>query len=192
MAQVERGLLWARSLGPSLDRPGAVEGASFGEIGAERSGELAAAMGSTSTEAVRGRLHGGERAHAWWLEGRIVCYCWATTGSICIGEMDTRLRLPAGETYLFECATLPSHRGRGLYTSLLVAVCGALGEEGLRRAWIGADLPNVASQRAFASAGFQPALASAKTGATVRWSPPAGASPELAAAARALLDGPCR
>jgi ribosomal protein S18 acetylase RimI-like enzyme len=192
--EIERGLLWTRELSSSLDPP-EIEGARFGEVEAGQADEPAAVMDGVGPEEVVARLTTGDRAFAWWLDGRIVCYCWTSTGSACIGELDTRLVLPPGEAYLWNCATLPAYRGRGLYTRLLLATSSRLGRDGLTRAWVGAGLPNRASQRAFASAGFQPVLGVFHVAlgrlAWTRWHGALGASPALVGAARALLDGRC-
>lgn len=59
---------------------------------------------------------------------------------------------------LWDCATLPAYRGQRLYPALLSHIVGELRAAGLRLAWIGANTENVASQKGFLLAGFQPVL----------------------------------
>jgi len=62
----------------------------------------------------------------------------------------------SGDGYIWHCATLPQHRAQGLYAALLSCMTSVLRGEGVQRVWIGANLENVASLRAFARVGFQP------------------------------------
>jgi ribosomal protein S18 acetylase RimI-like enzyme len=146
-------------------------------------------------ELVDERLERGSRAFAGWEAGELVCYGWVSTGSECIGELATMLRLAPGHAYVWDCATLPAHRRRGLYTELLRVIVARLGAEGLLRLWIGASLSNGPSLRAFASAGFTPVLVvtHARLGGlcwtrTHGWEAAAG---PLVTAAREALDGRC-
>jgi ribosomal protein S18 acetylase RimI-like enzyme len=62
------------------------------------------------------------------------------------------------EAYIWDCVTLPTYRGRGLYSALLAYMLAELREAGVRRTWIGASLDNQASIKGFMNAGFQPAI----------------------------------
>ncbi len=63
---------------------------------------------------------------------------------------------PPGDAYIWDCATLPDYRGRGIYPALLLYILDELRADGLHRAWIGADTGSVASQKGIIRAGFQP------------------------------------
>jgi ribosomal protein S18 acetylase RimI-like enzyme len=129
-----------------------------------------------------------------WSGDELASYCWLSTRRQRVGELARVLVLPDGESYVWDCATLPRFRGRGLYTHLLRTIVGTLRAEGQRRIWIGTATANAASLRAFASAGFRPAvtmtvLRIAGRGITIRFGAVPGAEPELVAAARHVLAG---
>jgi hypothetical protein len=60
-----------------------------------------------------------------------------------------------GEAYIWDCATLPAFRGKLLYSSLLTYILSELCVQDLCRAWIGADLDNIPSQKGIVRAGFR-------------------------------------
>jgi ribosomal protein S18 acetylase RimI-like enzyme len=159
----ERGGLWVTDLAPdeaprfSLPALGAGK-VLIGEAGAETAGELAAAMGGWDPDEVAARLAGGKRCFTATVDGAIAAYGWVTPQGEWIGEMDRAVRLDGDEAYIWQCATLPAHRGRGLYKALLAAMLAALAREGCRRVWIGCALANAPSVRAFAAVGLRPVV----------------------------------
>jgi GNAT superfamily N-acetyltransferase len=108
----------------------------------------------TLAESTTKRLESGRQCYAAWMAGQLAAYGWVSFEDEYIGELNLRLKLLAGEAYIWDCATLPAYRGKRLYSALLVYILGELRAQGLCRAWIGADLDNVASQRGMARAGF--------------------------------------
>jgi RimJ/RimL family protein N-acetyltransferase len=100
-------------------------------------------------------MSGNRRCFAAWHEEQIVSYCWISQQREHVGEMERVIHLQAGEAYVWDCATLPHFRRRGLYTALLGFINRALAAEGLRRIWIGANLENEPSRRAFDTVGFR-------------------------------------
>jgi ribosomal protein S18 acetylase RimI-like enzyme len=194
---LERGALWA--LDPRADGPppdggdGGDPEVRFAPVGPPGAGALAAAMGLPEADVVA-RMARGSQALALWRGEQVVSYCWVSTGRERVGELARDLVLPAGESYIWDCATVASFRGRGLYTRLLRAIAAALAGEGLRRVWIGASSTNQASHRTFATVGFRPAIAVvslrvAGRGVIVRLAGARGADPALVEAARHLLTG---
>jgi ribosomal protein S18 acetylase RimI-like enzyme len=128
------------------------------------------------------------------VDGEIAAYCWISTRRERVGELARDLALPAGESYVWDCATVPRFRGRGLYTSLLREIASTLSGEGQRRVWIGASSTNEASNRTFARVGFRPAAAVvsvrlAGRGVIVRLEGARDADAALVAAARRVLTG---
>jgi ribosomal protein S18 acetylase RimI-like enzyme len=168
----------------------------FAEVHESEAPALAEAMGGDdqgiTAERVRRDLGRQRRCFVARREGQIASYCWISLGQEYVGEMERVLELLPGEAYIWNCATLPDYRRNGIYTALLGHIMTRLSEDGLQRVWIGADLENEPSHRAFASAGFRPAafftylrlwrfygfLASA----------PSGAAPQHLAAARRLFQ----
>jgi ribosomal protein S18 acetylase RimI-like enzyme len=154
---------------------------------------LAAAMGVAESE-VLARLARGCRALATWQGDEVASYCWISVHREHIGELARDLSLPAGESYVWDCATVARHRGQGLYRSLLRHIAETLTGEGQRRVWIGASSTNEASNRTFSTVGFLPAasvvsLRLAGRGVIVRLRGAPGADPALVAAARRALTG---
>jgi ribosomal protein S18 acetylase RimI-like enzyme len=190
---VERGALWALDLpapGPAPDVP---PGIRFGEVDIDGAAALAAAMSVAEQEVVsRWRL--GCRVIGAWHGEEVAAYCWLSTRRQWVGELARDLVLPPGDSYVWDCATVPRFRGRGLYTSLLRTIVRMLAAEGQRRVWIGASSTNRASNRAFGSAGFTPAVSAialrlAGRGVLLRIWGAADADSELVGAGRRLLTG---
>jgi hypothetical protein len=75
------------------------------------------------------------------------------TLSASIGELALAFDLPAGDRYLWDFATLPEWRGRGIYPRLLRTIIDQEGEDG-RRFWIIHAPENAASGSGIAKAGF--------------------------------------
>jgi GNAT superfamily N-acetyltransferase len=88
--------------------------------------------------------------------GLVVAYGWLSSGPEWIGELGLELRPAPGEAYVWNCATLPAHRRKGLFSAMLRAIAAQARREGLVRLWIGSvEIP---AQKAVGGAGFVPAL----------------------------------
>lgn len=193
---LERGAVWALDLpagGPAAAGPG---GARFAELGPDGDAALAAAMAVPEVE-VDARRRRGCRVIAAWQGDDLASYCWLSTGREHVGELARTFALPAGDTYVWDCATVERFRGRGLYTALLRAILDLLAAEGGRRVWIGAATTNRASNRAFESAGFRPVLAVnsfrlAGRGLLFGFRPDPAAGAALVDAARDVVTGRVR
>jgi ribosomal protein S18 acetylase RimI-like enzyme len=85
-----------------------------------------------------------------------VAYGWVTLGEERIAEVEGTIRVGPGEAYIWDCATLPAWRGRGLYPALLRAIAQDLAAEGLEWVWIAARRENRPSLRGFEKAGYVP------------------------------------
>jgi GNAT superfamily N-acetyltransferase len=130
----------------------------FGEAAPADAAEVATAMGLADPDAARARFTAGSRCFTARVAGEIACYGWVSWGSESIGELECELRLRPDEAYIWDCATLEPFRQRGVYGALLRRIAATLRAEGVNRLWIGASTSNEPSLRAFASAGFQPAV----------------------------------
>ena len=120
--------------------------------------DLAPALATStglSPEGIIRRLESGRQCYAAWAGEQAVAYGWVSFESEEIGELNLRIRLLPGEAYIWDCATLPAFREKGLYSALLSHILGELRAQDLCRAWIGADYDNIASQKGMARAGFQ-------------------------------------
>ena len=118
--------------------------------------ELAAAMGFGVDEVVE-RL-AWSRCYLGRLEGTIATYGWVSEVDTGLGEIHSTFRPPAGEAYIWHCATHPAFQGRGLYTALLRHVTRDLKAAGTRAAWIATMEENQPGGRGVQRAGFHPVL----------------------------------
>jgi ribosomal protein S18 acetylase RimI-like enzyme len=154
----ERGTLWATDADiapqPSTPRAEVV----FRAAGPEAAEPLAVAMGISSSAEAALRFTSGRRCYVAWDGDRIVAYGWASRGSECVGELERTFHIAPDEAYIWDCATLPEYRGRGLYSALLAYLLAELRDVGVRRTWIGASLDNQASIKGFMNAGFRPTI----------------------------------
>jgi ribosomal protein S18 acetylase RimI-like enzyme len=130
----------------------------LGEVPLAAVGELAYAMDLPNPEIALQRFAGSRRCFAAWAEDRVAAYCWVSQTPDFIGELEHEIRLPPGEAYIWDCATLPAFRRKHLYTALLNHLTNELRAEGLQRVWIGSSLDNRPSMRAFSRSGFQPVV----------------------------------
>ena len=128
----------------------------FRPAGQESLSFLAEGMDGDAAKEILRRFETGRRCYAAWAGEELAAYGWVSLEEEQIGELRLRLRLLPGEAYIWDCVTLPAFRQNYLYSALLVYILGQLHSENFCRAWIGADLENIASQRGIARAGFKP------------------------------------
>lgn len=100
------------------------------------------------------RLKAGKQCYVAFVENEVAAYGWVSFVEEHIGELNLRVRLLPGEVYIWDCATAPEFRGKHLYSGLLSYMIQEMSSQGFCRAWIGADLDNVLSQKGMARAGF--------------------------------------
>lgn len=115
--------------------------------------DLLARLARLEMAEVRRRLDEGHRPYVAWLDGCPVAYGWVATRTAHIGELDLTITLPAEDRYLWDFATLPAWRGRGVYPRLLQSILTAE-SSGAERFWIIAAPENRASSAGIAKAGF--------------------------------------
>jgi GNAT superfamily N-acetyltransferase len=140
---------------PALPRRPAAASAAREPVTIEQAVPPAALVGVTDAEIAR-RLTDGHVPFVARVGGEVVAFGWSATTRAHIGGVDLTLALAPDERYLWDFATHPEHRGRGLYPLLLQAI--------LRRQeaeadwfWIGHDAANGASRRGILKAGFREA-----------------------------------
>jgi GNAT superfamily N-acetyltransferase len=125
------------------------------EIGPSAAGVVIAAMANEG-DLVMPRLERSCRCFAGMLGDEVVAYGWVSTGAEWIGELGLEIRPAAGEAYIWNCVTLPAHRRRGYFGTLLRHLTGTARREGVPRLWIGSV--DGGAERAVAAAGFLPVL----------------------------------
>ena len=123
--------------------------------GVERDADVLHPLAGLAAQEIAARLGAGHRAYVARLDGTPVAYGWVATLAAAIGELDVAFALPPGDRYLWDFATLPAWRGRGLYPRLLQAILAQEGNDG-RRFWIINAPENRASAAGIAKAGFRP------------------------------------
>jgi GNAT superfamily N-acetyltransferase len=111
---------------------------------------LAGCTGLEPVELER-RAAGGSQAYLAWLDG--IPAGWGWSASRTYRFYGQALPLAPGERALWDFATLPARRGRGIYPRLLQAILRI--ETGAERFWIGHAAGNAASQSGILKAGFQ-------------------------------------
>jgi GNAT superfamily N-acetyltransferase len=102
------------------------------------------------------RVRAGHRPYVANIDGQPVAYGWVATREASFGGGRVRFDVPVSYRYLWDFATLPAWRGRGIYPRLLQAILREEAAEA-ERFWILHEWFNIASQRGIARAGFQAA-----------------------------------
>jgi GNAT superfamily N-acetyltransferase len=115
---------------------------------------LIARLARLAPAEVRRRMDTGHRAYVGYLNDVPAAYGWVAGMGAEIGELGVAFVLPAGDRYLWDFATLPEWRGRGIYPHLLRAIIA--GEMDAQRLWIIHAPENVPSCKGIARAGFVP------------------------------------
>ncbi len=152
---------------------------------------LAEAMRPCPLAEIERRLAAGRRAYVVCAEGSVVAYGWVSFGDEQIAELERTIRVGPGEAYVWDCATLPAWRGRGLYPALLQAVARDLAAEGVGWVWVAAKADNAASLRGFVKAGYR-RIARIRYARLLIWrrlavlGDPDAPAPQLASARRAF------
>ena len=99
------------------------------------------------------RLDAGHRIYVASLDGAPAAYGWVATVSASIGELGMAFGVPDRDRYLWDFATLPAWRGRGIYPRLLQGILAREGTDA-ERFWIVHAPENAASASGIAKAGF--------------------------------------
>jgi len=114
---------------------------------------LMAALQERTREEIERRFTAGHRAYVAYIAEEPAAFGWVATRSAEIGEMAMVFDIPAGDRYLWNFVTLPSHRGKGIYPRLLDAIVRAESAEA-DRFWIAYAPENHASASGIRKAGF--------------------------------------
>jgi hypothetical protein len=124
------------------------------EIALSDAGPLVSLLGRDLVEA---RFARGCRCFVVWMgEGEVGGYGWLSTRPEWIGEIHLEIRPRTGEGYIWNCFTVPEHRRKGIFRSLVVGVSNVAFSEGIKRLWIGSvDIP---AEKALAPLGFRPVV----------------------------------
>lgn len=114
-----------------------------------------AELGPTSETECVARMQRGDACYGAWLGDTLVHAAWVQrAGSHVIEPPGMTREVGAGEIWIYNCRTLETHRGRGLYPATLAWIVGDHAGAGGTAAWIYTSAQNLASQRGIARAGF--------------------------------------
>jgi len=102
------------------------------------------------------RLRRGCTCFAISTEGELAGYGWLSTGPEWIGEIQLEIKPREREGYIWNCVTVPEHRQKGVFRSLVTGISLAARRLGMRRIWIGSVA--IPAEKALAPIGFEPAL----------------------------------
>lgn len=115
-----------------------------------------ATQAGISDDELARRLAGGHVPFTARVGNELAAFGWSATERAHIGGLDLHLTILAGERYLWDFATLPRYRGRGLYPFLLQEIMRRQREDA-EWFWIGHEPTNDASRRGILKAGFRAA-----------------------------------
>jgi len=124
-----------------------------GGVVVEAAPPTAAQAGISEAELAR-RLADGHVPFTARIGPELAAFGWSAIERGHIGGLDLHLTIPTGERYLWDFATLPEYRGRGLYPLLLQETMRQQGADA-EWFWIGHDPTNEASRRGIVKAGFR-------------------------------------
>ncbi len=114
------------------------------------------------------RLARGCRCFAAWNEGSIAGYGWLSTKPEWVGEIQLEIKPRAGEGYIWNCVTVPAHRRKRTFRSILTGIAAVARGEGMTRLWLGTIA--IPAEKAVGPSGFKPALHfDALTSAGLHW-----------------------
>lgn len=131
------------------------------------------------TEA-QARLTQGHKCYIAYLEDEPAAYGWVAQRQATVGELQLEFALGPETVYLWDFATLPAWRGRGIYPRLLQTIVRS---EAARQFWIMHAPENGASARGIRRAGFAPVgTISFRADATVALAPTGDAGQALVGA----------
>lgn len=150
-----RGTIWVLHLDQEMPAVSPRVHADFRRITLDLAPALVSPNVSITLSEITKRLESGRQCYAAWVGGQVAAYGWVSFEEEDIGELNLRIKLLPGEAYIWDCATLPAFREKLLYSALLTYILSELRVQNLCRAWIGADLNNLPSQKGIARAGFR-------------------------------------
>jgi hypothetical protein len=130
----------------------------FRRTGSDDALTYARDIGTDSPGTFKRRLSDATRCFVVEAEGLLLHASWVTTLAAWTRELNSYVKPPTGDAYIYESFTRADARGRGVYPFALNCICATLGSEGISRAWVAAEEDNPASAKAITKAGFTEAF----------------------------------
>jgi hypothetical protein len=153
---IERGTLFAFDLSQPVEPLPVADGV-FIRAGEEHLNRIEHAMhasGEYPPGDPKRRWRRGRVPYVAMVGTEVASYGWVTSEPEPMDDLGVSFTAPAGEVWLYDFATVPEFRGRRLYPGLLRFILSQLKEQGVKRAWIGTEPGNVASEHGIQRAGF--------------------------------------
>jgi len=153
---IERGTLFAFDLSQPIEPLPVADGV-FIRAGEEHLNRIEHAMhasGEYPPGDPKRRWRRGRTPYVAMVGTEVASYGWVTFEPEPMDDLGVSFTAPPGEVWLYDFATVPEFRGRRLYPGLLRFILSQLKEQGVKRAWIGTEPGNVASQHGIQRAGF--------------------------------------
>jgi GNAT superfamily N-acetyltransferase len=153
---VERGTLFAFDLSQPVEPLPVADGV-FIRAGEEHLNRIEQAMhaaGEYPPGEPRRRWRRGRTPYVAMVGSEVTSYGWVTAEPEPMDDLGVSFTAPPGDVWLYDFATVPEFRGRRLYPALLRFILSELKKQDLKRAWIGTEPGNVASQHGIRRAGF--------------------------------------
>lgn len=119
----------------------------------EQDAQRLASIQQREVDTMQERLASHHRAFIAYVDDAVAGWGWLATRDARIGELGFSFRLPPRDRYLWNFVTLPTHRGRGVYTRLLDEIVRREAHAA-ERFWIAYAPENHASGRGIRRAGF--------------------------------------
>ena len=108
-----------------------------------------------STNDLKKRFADKNHLYAAQIDGNPIGYGWAATKKAQFGEPSRKIKIPAKSVYLWDFATYPEHRGKGVYPTLIQKIMKQYLDANYF--WILNQTSNSASARGIQKAGFKKA-----------------------------------
>jgi GNAT superfamily N-acetyltransferase len=153
---IERGTLFAFDLSQPVE-PLPVADGTFIRAGEEHLNRIEQAMhasGDYPPGEPKRRWRRGRVPYVAMVGTEVASYGWVTPEPEPMDDLGVSFTAPPGDVWLYDFATVPEFRGRRLYPALLRFIVSELKKQDLKRAWIGTEAGNVASQHGIRRAGF--------------------------------------
>lgn len=102
------------------------------------------------------RFKEGHRCFGYSTDAQVVNHTWASVGIAVPWEFGLNIRFGMKICYLWDCRTIESHKGRGLYpASIQRTYSNIVGNWSAHPAYICTEIKNIASRRGIEKAGFE-------------------------------------
>ena len=151
--RLESAYILARPATPATGPSACPEGVKVDLLRGDQIDQLATITYYGRDEIVR-RLNAGQKCIIAEYKGGIVHYSWLTPKNEYADELEKVILLEAGERYLYNCRTMASARGKGIFPAAIARALDEANSSGASHMITLVDTNNESSLRAFAKMAF--------------------------------------